>query len=597
MGKTRRQSAKPKTANDLWIFLLLAAAAFAAYWQTLHFGFVNYDDPSYVTQNVHVNAGLTWEGIVWAFTHSLAGNWFPLTCLSHMLDCQLFGLDGGLHHFTNVCLHVLATLLLFAVLRRITTARWPSAMVAVLFALHPLHVESVAWVAERKDVLSAFFWMATLWAYAKYVARPGRVTYAVALLAFCLGLMAKPMVVTLPLVLMLLDYWPFARGLRIVEKLPFLALSAAASLVTYVVHESAAAVISLESLPLGRRIGNALISYAVYMGKMFWPTRLAVFYPYPTGSLLAPAILAGLGIATVTALAVRMARQRPYFIVGWLWYLVTLAPVIGLIQAGQQARADRYMYLPMIGLSIALVWGAVEILQPWPRWEAALGVGAAAACLLLTWIQVGYWQDSVSLFQHAVDVTPDNYIARFNLAGSLDARGEGAEAVVQLSEAVRIRPNAETARAEFGRLLAQQGRTEEGLAQLHSAAMLKPGDANVHYQIGLLLGAAGRTDEAARELSDAVRLDPNLADAHRNLGISLAILGRLPEAAEEFRATVRLKPDDAPARFNLGMALANLGRTREAIAEFSEAVRINPGYAEARAALDEAIAEERGAGK
>lgn len=587
----------PRPLSDLWVLLALTAATFLAYWQTLQYGFITFDDPTDVTQNIEVNAGFTWHGIAWAFTHSLGGNWFPLTWLSHMLDCQLFGLEGGLHHFTNLCLHILATLLLYTVLRRITSARWPSAMAAAVFALHPLHVESVAWIAERKDVLSAFFWMVTLWGYARYVARPEPVRYALTLLAFCLGLMAKPMVVTLPLVLILLDYWPFKRGHHILEKLPFLALSAAASVVTYVVHQDAAAVISLESLPIGTRIENALVSYAVYIGKMFWPTRLAVFYPYPSGSLLWPAILAGIGIAAVTLAAILAARKRPYLIVGWLWYLVTLAPVIGLIQTGQQARADRYMYIPMIGLSIALIWGAVEILQPWPRFAAALGAGVAAACVVLTWSQVRYWQDDVSLYQHAIDVTTDNYTARFNLASSLDALGDDDGAAKQLAEAVRIRPNAAVAHVQLSQYLNKQGRTDEALAHLHTAEALKPGDADIHYRIGLLLGVAGRTEESAAELSDSVRLDPAHFDAHRNLGISLAILGKLPQAADEFRAAVRIKPDDASARFNLGMALANLGRAREAIAQFSEAVRIKPDYAEARAALDQAMAEERGAGK
>jgi len=590
----------PSRDRDYWIFPLLAAAIFAAYWQVLHFGFVIYDDPAYVAENVNISPGFTWHGVVWAFTHSLAGNWFPLTCLSHMLDCQLFGLDPGRQHLTNVCFHVLASLLLFAVLRRITSATWPSAMVAALFALHPLHVESVAWIAERKDVLSAFLWMVTLAAYARYVARPGPARYALTLAAFGLGLMAKPMLVTLPLVLILLDYWPFARGFRILEKLPFLALAAAASVVTYRVHEGAAAVVSLESLPFGPRLANSLVSYATYIGKMFWPTRLAVFYPYPSGSLLWPAIFAGLGITAVTAIAMWQARKRPYLIVGWLWYLVTLAPVIGIVQAGQQARADRYMYIPMIGLAISLAWAAAEIFPYWPRLKSAIAVGAVgvcAVCAVLTWFQVTYWRDSVSLFQHAVDVTTDNYIARFNLAGSLGVRGEEGEAIEQLAAAVRIRPNSAPAHAGLGRLLAKQGRKDEALAHLRTAALLQPGNADTHYRIGLLLAAAGRTDEAATEFAAAVRLDPNHADAHRNLGICLAMADRLPQAAEEFGAAVRLNPDDGNARFNLGVSLANLGRTTEAIAQLSEAVRINPDSADARAALDAAMSAEQASRK
>ena len=348
---------------------------------------------------------------------------------------------------------------------------------------------------------------------------------------------------------------------------------------------------------MGLRIENALVSYVIYVGKMFWPAKLAVFYPYPSGSLVWPAIFAGLGLAAVTAAAVRAARKRPYLLVGWLWYLVTLAPVIGLIQAGRQARADRYMYIPMIGLSIALVWGAREILQSRPRLGAAIALGIAAACAALTWSQAGYWRDSVSLFRHALDVTTDNFTARFNLAGVLAMRGEDAEAARQLAEAVRIRPGFAPARIGLGWSLSRQGRTEEALAQLRTVELSQPGDANIHSQIGAMLGAAGRTYEAAGELSEAVRLDPNDADGRRNLGMALAILGRLPEAAEQFGAAIRLKPDDASARFNLGKVLAKLGRTGEAVAQLSEAVRIDPDNAEARAALDDAMAAEQGAGK
>ncbi len=378
-----------RAPSDLWIYVALTAAIFAVYGQVLRFGFVNYDDPVYLAQNPQVRDGISWDGIVWAFAHSFAGNWFPLTWISHMLDCQFFGLDAGPHHFVNLALHTAATLLLFAVLRRITQARWPSATVAALFAIHPLHVESVAWIAERKDVLSAFFWMLTLCAYARYVEKPGAARYLWTLAAFACGLMAKPMVVTLPLALLLLDYWPFARGWRIREKLPFLALSAAVSVVTYFAHTEAKAVVAL---PLSLRVENALVSYAVYIRQAFWPSGLGVFYPYPTSSLLVPAVLAGAGIAAVTWLA----RKRPYLLFGWLWFLVTLLPVIGLIQAGQQARADRYMYIPMIGLSIAVVWGVAEVLRARPRAQMAAAVMTCAAYAAVTLVQVGYWEDGAN---------------------------------------------------------------------------------------------------------------------------------------------------------------------------------------------------------
>lgn len=596
---TRKASAQEpaKAPGDLWIYAFLTVAVFAAYWQVLHFGFVNYDDPVYIADNPYVRDGITWTGVVWAFTHSFAGNWFPLTWIAHMLDCQLFGLDAGAHHFTNLAIHAAAASLLFAVLRRITQARWPSAMVAALFALHPLHVESVAWIAERKDVLSALFWMLTLGAYARYVARPEPARYAWTLVAFGLGLMAKPMLVTLPLVLLLLDYWPFARGFRIREKLPFLALSAAVSVVTYAAHAEAKAVVSLETIPLGMRVENALVQCATYIGKMFWPSGLAIFYPYPTGSLVWQAALAGVGIAAVTVMAIRMARKRPYLIVGWLWFLITLAPVIGLIQAGQQSRADRYMYIPMIGLSMALVWGAAELLQGRPQAQVALAAAVCAACAAVTWSQVGYWEDGVKLFQRAVDVTGDNYVARFNLAHELREQGNDAGAIRQLEEAVRIRLDSGLAHDELGKLLGKQGRLDEALAQLRAAEVALPEDAAIHFRIGILLGTAGHAGQAADELSQAIRLDPRNADAHRNLGISLAMMDRLPEAAAQFRTAVSLKPDDANVRFDLATALANLGQTREAIEQLSEAVRLKPDFSEARAALDDAMAAERGVRK
>ncbi|HEX3744616.1 MAG TPA: tetratricopeptide repeat protein [Bryobacteraceae bacterium] len=584
----KKQAAPAKPAGDLWIYVGLAAAIFAAYGAVLRFGFVSYDDPVYIAGNPHVRDGVTGSGVVWAFTHSFAGNWFPLTWISHMLDCQFFGLDAGAHHFTNLALHTAATLLLFAVLRRITGARWRSAFVAALFALHPLHVESVAWIAERKDVLCAFCWMLTLLAYARYVTRPTGARYAWTLAAFALALLAKPMAITLPLVLMLLDYWPFARGFRILEKLPFLALSAAVSAVTYVAHAQANAVISLSRIPVAMRVENALISCAVYIGKMFWPGGLAVFYPYPKGSLVLPAALAGVALAAVTAAAIRFGRTRPYLPVGWLWYLVTLTPVIGLIQAGQQARADRYMYIPMIGLSILLAWGGAELLQPWPQARIALPAAACAACVVLTHIQAGYWENGVTLYSHAVEVTADNYIARFNLAHDLRARGDVAGAVEQLQAAVRIQPESGLAHDELGQLLGHEGHYDEALAELRRAESTLPDDATLHYRIGVLLASAGHSEQAVEELSQAARLDPANAEVHRNLAISLAMLDRLPESVGEFRAAVKLKPEDATLRFNLGVALLNLGQKSDAATQLEEALRLNPGLQEARAALDAA---------
>ncbi len=559
MPKRKSRARQPLgPPSDLWIYLLLAAAVFLTYSQVRHFEFVTFDDPEYVTANPHVQAGLSLAGAAWAFTSSAAGSWFPLTWLSHMLDCDLFGLASGWHHFTNVWIHALSTLLWFALLKRITAARWKSALVAFLFGLHPLHVESVAWVCERKDVLSALFWVLTLWAYAGYVGRPGgsRGRYLLTLFLFCLGLMAKPMLVTLPIVLLLLDRWPFRRGLRILEKLPFFAASIAVSLVTYLVHQKGGALASFEVVPLAARFENALVSYAVYIFKMVWPINLAVFYPYSQASLVAPAAAAGIALAAITVLVIRLFPRWPYLTVGWLWYLVTLVPVIGLVQAGAQARADRFTYIPMIGVSIALVWGASDALAAWPRIRLALAAVVCSACLVLTWLQVGYWRDSISLYQHAIDVTTDNYVARFNLASVLEARGSPAEAVAQLRETVRIRPYFASAHAELGQLLAQQGQPAEALGELQAAVTLKPDSAEAHFRLGSVLGTLGRAADAAAEFSQTVRLQPDNADAHYNLAIALAQQDKLPEAVREFTATVRLRPDDIEARQALEEAIS-----------------------------------------
>ena len=331
----QKPSSDPRNSFvDPLICVLLLVAVFAVYIQVRSYSFVTFDDPIYVTENPQVRAGLTWDGLAWAFTTFRDSNWFPLTWLSHMLDYQLYGLDSGWHHLTNVFFHALSTILLFAVLKRMTAARWRSALVALMFALHPLHVESVAWVAERKDVLSALFWMLTLSAYVGYAARPSRIRYSLTLLVFCLGLMAKPMLVTLPVVLILLDLWPLRRGFRIAEKLPFFAVSLLSSIIAYIAHQKGGAVATLEVIPLPTRVENAAVSYALYILKTLWPTRLAVFYPYPLESLVVPAILAAIALLGISVLAIRTFRQRPYLAVGWFWYLVTLLPVIGLIQTG-----------------------------------------------------------------------------------------------------------------------------------------------------------------------------------------------------------------------------------------------------------------------
>jgi protein O-mannosyl-transferase len=593
--RERPSSTEPKTTAgasklgvDFWIYVLLFFSVLAVYAQVKTHDFVSYDDPVYVTDNSQVRAGLTGEGVVWAFTTFHDANWFPLTWLSHMVDCQFFGVDSGWHHLSNVFLHALSTLLLFAVFWHMTGARWRSAVVALVFAVHPLHVESVAWIAERKDVLSGLFWMLTLWAYATYVARPGRARYLLAMFVFCLGLMAKPMLVTLPVVLLLLDYWPLGRGFRWLEKLPFFAAALAASMITYIAHQKGGAVATFQLIPFTTRFENALITYVVYTLQTFWPAHLAVFYPYPLKSLIVPAIFAGITLVGITVLAVWMRSQRPYFFVGWFWYAITLLPVIGLIQTGSQARADRYTYIPMIGLAIALVWVISEVLEPWPKLQMAMAAAVGVSCMALTWFQVQYWRDSISLYKHAIDVVPANYLARFNLGAVLEAQGKSDEAVMQLREAVSERPYYVPARAELGQLLAGQGHPDEAVRELQTAVHLRPDDAIAHFRLGSVLGTLARSSEAAAEFSQTVRLQPDNADAHFNLGIALAQQGKLQEAAREFSETVRLRRDDADAHFNLGIALARTGQIDQAIMQFSEALRIRPNFAEARQALNQA---------
>jgi len=425
------------------LYAALLVTVFAVYLQVRHFDFVNFDDPEYIGGNYHVRAGLTWAGVRWAFQSTAAANWFPLTWISHMAAYQIFGLDSGWHHLVNLLFHALASVLLLSALRRMTGALWPSAFVAFVFALHPLHVESVAWVAERKDVLCAFFWCLTLWCYARYADSPSPASYACVVLAFAGGLMSKSMIVTLPLVLLLLDFWPLRREWRralLWEKTPLLTLAAAVSVVTLVSQQQGHAVRSLTALPLSERLANAAWTYVVYMGRMFWPAGLAVYYPYshhlPSWQLLLAAIV----LSGVTLLAVRWYRSCPYLAVGWFWYLGTLVPVIGLVQVGGQSSADRYTYLPTIGLTIVLAWAALDLLKRYPQARNAVTIAAAAAvsiCLVLTAIQTSYWANSGLLFQHAVDVTTGNYIADNNLADYLLTGMRTEEARAPVLEALR----------------------------------------------------------------------------------------------------------------------------------------------------------------
>ncbi len=557
-------------------------AIFAVYAQVVHFDFTNYDDPGYVTENAHVLAGLTSSSIRWAFTAVAVGNWMPVTLLSHMLDCQLFGMNSGMHHLVNVGFHALSALLLFATLGRATRETVLSAFVAAVFALHPLHVQSVAWVAERKDVLSAFFFFLGLYCYVLYTERPSVSRYMLVLGTFCLGLMSKPMLVTFPFTLLLFDAWPLRRiqWPRILwEKLPLFALSAASALVTYFIQRSAGAV---QLIPFDSRMGNALISYLTYIGQMFWPTRLAVFYPFPksiAGWRIAAAIAIILG---VSALAIHAWRTRPYLSTGWFWYLGTLVPVIGLVQVGVQSHADRYTYIPMVGLTVVLAWGAADIAGKW-RWIKPVTAGVAIlscplACMALTWKEAAYWRNSETLFEHAIDVTENNWLAEGSLGEYLmNLPGRRSDAVDHLETALRIEPNFAEANNNLGMCLFEAGLCQEAIPHFEAALRIKPGTAQPLNNLGLCLMNTGNYADAVPFLAGAMRARPDSPEIQLNLGLTLSkIPGRDHAAISHYEAALRLRPGYAEAHVGLGLLLASLGRTQEAIAHLEAGERIHP---------------------
>lgn len=628
---------RSETSRKSLVCLALLILALAVFWQVRHFDFVNLDDKMYLHENPHVLSGLTVDGVKWAFTSFYASNWHPLTWLSHMLDVDLFGLDAGSMHLVNVFFHVASTLLLFLILERMTGALGRSALVAALFALHPLHVESVAWIAERKDVLSAFFWMLTLGAYVLYKERKHPGAYLAALFFFALGLMAKPMLVTLPFVLLLLDLWPLKRlqradairgsGVEAVEpltkkeksrkkrkekefhvkplpaaaqtgeaslawsrllplvreKIPFFVLSAASSLMTLYAQQHSA-MVSMERIPQIARLSNAAMSYVLYIGKTVWPSNLSVFYPYPAAWPFWQVGAAFLLLAGITAAAVYGVKRLPFVAVGWFWYLGTLVPVIGVLQVGMQAMADRYTYIPAIGLYIAAAWGAPELLKRWRHGKKTLTAVAAlvvAALSVASWTQTGYWRDSVSLFSHALAVTKDNHLAHNNLGVALNAAGEKQKAAFHYAEAIRLNPGYASYHYNYANDLAAQGRTEEAVFHYTEAIRLEPGYFNAHNNLGLARASRREFKEAAVQFQEALRVRPGTAGVHHNLAVALANLGDRQEAERNLREAVRIDPNFAEAHNDLGMMLAMRGKAQEGIVHFREALRLKPGYAAA----------------
>jgi Flp pilus assembly protein TadD len=622
-----------KSASRLAPTWFLAVGLFlvtlALYWPAMRCDFVNLDDNLYVTDNPHVQGGLSWTAVKWAFSNTeQAAHWAPVLWLSHELACQLFGLNPGGHHLINVLLHALNTVLVFALLRNLTGATWRSLLVAALFGWHPLRVESVAWVTERKDVLSTCFGLLSLIFYACYAQQQQGTRskeqgtsnsliltpYFLSLFFFALGLMSKAMLVTWPFVMLLLDWWPLKRfpisdtdsghvlaihrSFRlpifrlVVEKLPFFGLAAVMSIVTFVAQKRGDDVVQFDNLSLTARIANALISYCRYLGKLFWPVDLAVVYPHP-GYWPAELVLpAGSVLLIITMLCIMARRRWPFLLVGWLWFAGTLVPVIGLVQVGGQAMADRYTYIPSIGVLVMVIWGMNELTCSWRQETKVLwgaGVLAMALCVWSTREQLGYWRDSETLFRHALAVTENNYLIHNDLGHTFLKQNRLDEAIDQFQQALRLKPEYADAQNNLGAALYRKGQTAGAIHQFQETIRLNPDYAEAYNNLGVVFAEKGQIDEAIRCYREAIRLVPDNAVTHHSLGVALGQKGQIDEAISQFQEAIRLKPDYAEAHYNLGTALGIKGRIDEAIRQFQEAIRLQPNFAEARSNLVHAL--------
>jgi protein O-mannosyl-transferase len=601
---TRRAAARSAVVA---LAALLALTTAWAYAPIAANGFLTHDDQVYVTQNPVVQEGLTWHGVKWAFTSTHAANWHPLTWLSHMLDCELWGLDATAHHLMSLGLHIAATTAWLLLFLRMTGSLGRSAFVAGVFALHPLHVESVAWAAERKDVLSALFFVLTLHAWVGWAKRPSGARYALALAAFALGLLAKPMLVTLPFVLLLLDWWPLRRlepgrtFLQLVtEKLPFFALAVGSCVATVIAQARGGAISSVGMLPLGARVANALVSYAQYLHQTVWPRDLAVLYPLPRQGVPAGYVLAALGVlAAISLLAFVGRRNRPSFLVGWLWFLGTLVPVIGLVQVGLQARADRYMYLPMVGLSVMVAW-LVPSGRPGRAVQALAGTAAAlvlAACALATHSQARLWKDDLTLFENTARVTDDNEFAVYKIATVLDEQGRAPEAIERYNEALSMHPAHAEAHAALGRLERRQGRLDEAMRHFEAALTLKPDLAVALAGKAELLVERNQLEQARELYAAAVRSDPSVPDTHNALAILHMQLGSVEDGIAEFERAIELSrgrrttpAELANVHLNLANALLVAGRVPQAIESLEKVLQLDPTRPGVRELLEQARA-------
>jgi tetratricopeptide (TPR) repeat protein len=559
----------------LLMCLALALVTFVVYWQTTHFELTNVDDPDYIINNTHVRGGLTWENFRWAFHIGNAANWHPFTWLTHMFDCEFWGIlpgqlkgTGG-HHLTNVIFHTASVLLLFTVLNRITAKFWPSALVAVVFAIHPLHAESVAWVAERKDVLSAFFLMLTLWAYASYSRDSSALKYVLTLVAFALGLMSKQMLVTVPVLMLLLDFWPLQRlGTKrdraaiLVEKLPLFAMAVAAGIVLLIAQKQGGAIATAERVPPTVRVTNAIVTYVVYILDLLWPKNLAHYYPHEgvhwtTGQIVGSAVF----LVVVTGAAVRFARTRPYLLVGWFWYVITLLPVIGLLQVGAQARADRYTYIPSIGICIMMAFGLADLFSAFFRnlTNPALALttaGITAAMVPPAYTQVSYWHDSEKLYRHTLAVTKNNWFVHNGMGSVLNSKAE------------LLRAN--------GKYEESKAKTKEAIEQIKAALAIMPTLPGAHTSLGVAYMALGDLNAAIAEAEKSLRYQPGDSLTEGNLGAAHLQKGDLDNAIKHLRSSIQLDPTRSDSHYNLALACERRGLTAESIAEFRKVLALYP---------------------
>jgi tetratricopeptide (TPR) repeat protein len=605
LGESSKNTMPEGARRDdaLWIYIIcafLVTIVWTVFGQTVHHRFINYDDGIYVFQNPEVLAGVTAKGIRWALTFAEIGHWHPVTWVSHMLDVRVWGLRPGGHHLTNVLLHIATAILLFLALKQMTGALWRSAVVAALFAIHPQRVESVAWIAERKDVLSGLFFMATILAYLRYTARPGLARYIIAVLLFALGLMSKGMLVSLPIILLLLDYWPLARFKQnspvqlTGEKIPFLILSLVSCIATRLSPEKVAPVFVMS---LRSRIENAVVSYLIYIKQMFYPVGLELPYFNPPGGFPTWQVIVAFVLLSGISLAAFLCRKRiPYFIVGWLWYLIMMLPVIGLIQISYYARADRYTYLPHIGLYLVIVWGVVEVTRRSAVYRELLRLGILVVIGLLVMqarIQASYWHDSETLFRYALSVAPDNFIAHVNLGLFLDQKNEVNAAIAEYEKAEKIQPGYAEAHNNLGNALGHAGRYTEAIAEYKKALELVPDLPQVRNNLAAAYGQIGQLDEAVLNFRKVLEDNPDFAPGHANLGYALALQGKVDDAISEYQKALSLRPDSFETLMNLGDLYMKKGQTAEAIAHYKKAVDLRPSNTDALHKLEEATAASR----